>query len=174
MDESTPAGRITERLVSAIEGASFCIADITGHKPNVMWEVGYAMALKKSVIIICQGQDQTPFDIKDMHRIQYDTQDLYSTLQVHLKKSIEDTLSEIKPASETKAQKNYSEYFEPFSRQFANWEFEDEFRRHHVNNNLSGIRAYIVLGIILYLLYIFLDWGLLKNLDKINYFEVIL
>jgi nucleoside 2-deoxyribosyltransferase len=47
LDESRPAGRITERLLGELQSAAFCVADLTGNKANVMWEVGYAMALAK-------------------------------------------------------------------------------------------------------------------------------
>jgi nucleoside 2-deoxyribosyltransferase len=51
LDENRQAGRITARLVQEIESASLCIADLTGSKPNIMWEVGYAMALRKPTIL---------------------------------------------------------------------------------------------------------------------------
>jgi nucleoside 2-deoxyribosyltransferase len=50
VDESRPAGRITDRLIRELRSASFCVADITHEKPNVMWELGYAMALHKPTI----------------------------------------------------------------------------------------------------------------------------
>ena len=52
LDESQPAGRITDRLLKEINAASFCIADLTGNTPNVMWEMGYAMALGRPTIIV--------------------------------------------------------------------------------------------------------------------------
>jgi nucleoside 2-deoxyribosyltransferase len=72
LDESRPAGRITDRLIREIQAASLCIADLTGAKPNVMWEVGYAMALGKPTIIITQENDELPFDVRVMETIHYD------------------------------------------------------------------------------------------------------
>jgi hypothetical protein len=40
LDETRPAGRITDRLLTELQAASMCIADLTGNRPNVMWEVG--------------------------------------------------------------------------------------------------------------------------------------
>ena len=65
LDENRPAGRITDRLLSELRRAAICIADLTGCRPNVMWEVGYAMALHKPLIIVTQQIDEMPFDLKD-------------------------------------------------------------------------------------------------------------
>ena len=80
LDESRPAGRITERLLKELESASLCIADLTGAKPNVMWEVGYAMALGKPTIIITQEPGDLPFDVRVMETIHYDRNHLHDTL----------------------------------------------------------------------------------------------
>ena len=63
LDEVNPWGRITERLLSELKGATLCVADVTELKPNVMWEVGYAMALGKRVLIVTQEPVEKPFDI---------------------------------------------------------------------------------------------------------------
>jgi nucleoside 2-deoxyribosyltransferase len=52
LDDARPAGSITNRLLQEIQAATICVADITGNIPNVMWEVGYAMALEKPIILI--------------------------------------------------------------------------------------------------------------------------
>src|SRR5204862_409394 len=79
-DEARPAGRITERLLAALRECSFCIADLTGSNPNVMWETGYAMALGKPVIVITQDLATLPFDMKDMQALCYDRTHLNSSL----------------------------------------------------------------------------------------------
>src|SRR5687768_3561301 len=72
LDESRPAGRITERLIQELQSATLCVADLSGGKANVMWEVGYAMALGKPTILITQDKGELPFDIHDMLSIQYE------------------------------------------------------------------------------------------------------
>jgi nucleoside 2-deoxyribosyltransferase len=62
------AGRITDDIVTGLQESSLCIADVTSNNPNVMWETGYAMALRKPTILIGQEVEQLPFDLKD-HRI---------------------------------------------------------------------------------------------------------
>jgi hypothetical protein len=92
LDESRPAGRITDRLLSELRAASICIADLTENKPNVMWELGFAMALEKPTIIITQSLSTLPFDIYDMQSIEYNRNRLGATLGAPLKKSVLDTL----------------------------------------------------------------------------------
>jgi len=62
------AGRITDDILRGLNEAAFCIADVSGHNPNVMWETGYAMALGKPTILIGQDIDALPFDLKS-HRV---------------------------------------------------------------------------------------------------------
>lgn len=92
LDEARPAGRITERLLAELRSATLCIADLTETKPNVMWELGFAMALGKPAIIITQSVPSLPFDIKDMQSIEYDRNRLNATLTAPLRQSLLDTL----------------------------------------------------------------------------------
>ncbi len=62
------AGKITDDIIDGIQMSTLCIADITGNNPNVMWEIGYAMALGKKIIIISQDISSKPFDLQ-VHRI---------------------------------------------------------------------------------------------------------
>jgi hypothetical protein len=99
LDESRVAGRITQRLMEELGAASLCVADLTGLRPNVMWEVGYAMALGKPTIIVTQDNEELPFDIHDMHSICYDRGHLGETLGKPLARSVIDTLSAVRPAN---------------------------------------------------------------------------
>ena len=92
LDEARPAGRITDRLLREIQAAALCVADLTGNKSNVMWEVGYAMALGKPVVIITQQLDDLPFDIKDMQSLEYKRNHLSETLGRPLRKILIDTI----------------------------------------------------------------------------------
>lgn len=96
LDENRPAGRITERLIQAMHSATFCIADITEERPNVMWELGYAMALQKPTIVITQGQSTLPFDIADVQTIRYDRNHLRGSLTEPLKRTVIDTLTSMR------------------------------------------------------------------------------
>jgi Nucleoside 2-deoxyribosyltransferase len=95
LDDSRPAGRITDRLLAELRSATICVADLTNLKPNVMWEVGYAMALSKPTILLTQDISHLPFDIKDMQSIPYDRNRLSATLVMPLKRSLLDTLGQL-------------------------------------------------------------------------------
>ncbi len=92
LDENRPAGRITERLLREIHAAGFCVADVTGNKPNVMWELGFAMALQKPTILVSQNLSDLPFDIKDLQTIHYDRNQLTKTLRSPLNMVVLDTI----------------------------------------------------------------------------------
>ena len=93
LDETRPAGRITDRLLSELRSATLCIADLTDTKPNVMWETGFAMALNIPTILITQNLSSLPFDIKDMQSIPYSRDRLSATLAGPLGRSIVDTIA---------------------------------------------------------------------------------
>lgn len=93
LDENQPAGRITERLLRELSSTSFCVADLTGNKPNVMWELGYAMALGRPTIIVTQQRADVPFDIHDMHSLEYDRNRLTRTLSTPLRQVVIDTVA---------------------------------------------------------------------------------
>ncbi len=84
LDDARPAGRITDRLLSELRAATLCVADLTGNKPNVMWELGFAMALGKPAIVVTQTLNDLPFDIKDMQSIEYQRHHLNSSLSIPL------------------------------------------------------------------------------------------
>ena len=91
LDDTKPAGRITDRLLAALRECSFCVADLTGCSPNVMWETGYAMALGKPVIVVTQNVATLPFDVKDMQALPYDRNQLNSSLGAPLRDIVRDT-----------------------------------------------------------------------------------
>lgn len=99
LDDARPAGRITDRLLGELRSATICVADLTDTKPNVMWELGFAMALGKPAIIVTQSVQSLPFDIKDMQSIEYSRTRLTATLQGPLRRSLLDTLVSVETAS---------------------------------------------------------------------------
>lgn len=64
-------GPITAQIIRHIIDADVCIADITDHNPNVMYEIAIAHAADKPVILLKQGGGGGPFDIKDERAIAY-------------------------------------------------------------------------------------------------------
>jgi hypothetical protein len=92
LDEIKSAGRITDDLLGELREAVICVADLTGNKPNVMWEVGYAMALNKPLLLVTQELDSLPFDIKDMRTIKYNRDFIARTLGQPLIEAFRETL----------------------------------------------------------------------------------
>lgn len=57
-----------------IKDATLCFAEISVDNPNVWYEVGYAFAIGKDVVIVCENtRTKFPFDIQHKSIIQYDT-----------------------------------------------------------------------------------------------------
>lgn len=63
---------IIDDITNGIKNADVLIADVTGRNPNVNYELGYAHALNKDVVIISQNIDDIPFDYKHRRSIIYD------------------------------------------------------------------------------------------------------
>jgi hypothetical protein len=80
-DDIAEPGRITDQIINAIDTANVIIADLTGNNPNVMFELGYADAAHKRIILLNQDLNATPFDIKDWRQISYSPADLASARQ---------------------------------------------------------------------------------------------
>jgi hypothetical protein len=65
-----------ESIEKGIREASICLADITADNPNVWYELGYAFALGKPVIMVCSEErtgKKYPFDIQHRSIITYMT-----------------------------------------------------------------------------------------------------
>jgi hypothetical protein len=107
-DEMTEAGRITDQIVTAIERSDVLIADITATNPNVLFELGYADALGKAVIVLNQEIGDTPFDIKDWRQIEYSVDDLPT-----LRSSLVDFLSAALRRQDFQAVVSHPEEAEP-------------------------------------------------------------
>lgn len=63
VDEISHTGIITDQILSAISRSRFIIADLTDARPNCYYEVGYAHALGKPVIILAKEGTTRHFDI---------------------------------------------------------------------------------------------------------------
>lgn len=82
-------GVIIDRIKRRIKESKLVIADISGNNPNVFYEVGYAQALDKPVILISQ-QEETAFDLSTHRHI------LYSSKRISfLEKELSEHLTEI-------------------------------------------------------------------------------
>jgi hypothetical protein len=71
-DDIAEPGKITDQIERAIETASVIVADITGLNPNVMWELGYASAYRKPLVVLNQNPEGSPFDLQQVRQVKYD------------------------------------------------------------------------------------------------------
>ena len=100
-DDISKQGSITGQIKDAISNADVVIADITGVNPNVMWELGYADGLGKSIVILNQRPDDSPFDMVDRRQVKYGpqpTKDDQSQLVRHIRDALRSAFGESPPA----------------------------------------------------------------------------
>lgn len=65
-----------EQIESGIRDAQICLADITLDKPNVWFELGFAIACRKQVVLVCSDERESqkfPFDVQHRSIIKYPT-----------------------------------------------------------------------------------------------------
>jgi|LakMenE01Jun11ns_1017448.scaffolds.fasta_scaffold9685000_1 hypothetical protein len=75
-DQITDPGSITHKVISDILSADIAIADLTGHNPNVFYELGIRHAARKPVVQIIRAGESIPFDNKDQRTIFIDIGDI--------------------------------------------------------------------------------------------------
>ena len=71
LDEQVFSESMITRVYSQISKADIIVADMTGRNANVFYEVGYAHALDKRVILLTQDAKDIPFDLKHYQHIVY-------------------------------------------------------------------------------------------------------
>ena len=74
VDEQVFLGSMLERIYSQISRADLLVADMSGKNPNVFYEVGYAHALGKNVVLLTSVAKDIPFDLKHFPHIVYGTE----------------------------------------------------------------------------------------------------
>jgi len=72
IDELPFVGDVVQKLYDKLEHAGLIIAEMTGQNPNVFYELGYADALRKTVILVAQTAADVPFDVRSRRVITYE------------------------------------------------------------------------------------------------------
>lgn len=90
-DEISASGFVMEQIRTAIQQSRLCIADLTGSNPNVLFEIGYAQASNKPLVLIAEEGSQFPFDVAHQRVIVYG-QDLENA-RVSIRQAISAALS---------------------------------------------------------------------------------
>lgn len=66
IDDDSSVPRILPELLAQISRCAFCIVDLSDEKANVYYELGYADASKKPLIVTAKKGTTLPFDVKDI------------------------------------------------------------------------------------------------------------
>lgn len=79
-------------IESGIKNSELCLAEITTDNPNVWFELGYAIAIPKEVILVCSDErtSKFPFDVQHRNIIKYKTESSqdYTQLRDKIKQRI--------------------------------------------------------------------------------------
>jgi len=103
-DEILGLNPVIEKIESAIAAAPICLAEVSEDNPNVWLELGYALALSRPTVIICERsrRPKLPFDVQHRSIIFYRTDSAsgFSELEKNIIRLVQHEL-----ASEQKIQK---------------------------------------------------------------------
>ncbi len=75
VDRDPSASIPIESIEEGIKDAALCLADISTDNPNIWFELGYAIAREKDIVLICSDGRTTkyPFDVQHRNIIKYST-----------------------------------------------------------------------------------------------------
>ena len=71
-DRFTTRGMV-DQVTTGIRSSKIVLADLTGERPNVFYEMGLAHALGKPVIMLTQRAESIPSDLQHLRWIRYET-----------------------------------------------------------------------------------------------------
>lgn len=77
-DEGKSPDSIGQHVIKRLFESDLVIADLTGHNPNVFYELAIAHGWRKPVVHLISKGEKVPFDIVDQRTIFYDITDLES------------------------------------------------------------------------------------------------
>lgn len=99
VDRDPSAKILIEQIEKKIDEATICLADISIDNPNVWYELGYAFASEKDVVMVCDKQrKEFPFDVRHKSIIPYsnDSKRDFDNLENQIKEKIQVYLSQQK------------------------------------------------------------------------------
>jgi nucleoside 2-deoxyribosyltransferase len=89
-DKEVRPGQIIAHVVENLLDADIVIADLSGQRPNVFYELGVRHALHSNTIIIAQRMEDIPFDLRGQRAFVYHNNNLTHLLKLqdHLTKAV--------------------------------------------------------------------------------------
>ena len=76
VDDFNTLDSITQDILDALNEYDLVIADLTGHNPNVFFEIGYRTKSQKPIIHLKRKGETLPFDVSAIRTFEYDLTDL--------------------------------------------------------------------------------------------------
>lgn len=73
-DHIQAIGPLSKQMFDRIINADICIALLTGHSPNVFYELAVAQAAARPVVVLIEKGQPLPFDVQDLHSVEYTLQ----------------------------------------------------------------------------------------------------
>jgi len=96
-DEILGLNPVIEKIEAAIDAAAICVAEVSEDNPNIWLELGYALALNRPTVILCDKavRPRLPFDIQHRPVILYrtDSRSGYEELERDIIKYVTNQLS---------------------------------------------------------------------------------
>src|SRR4051794_31165561 len=71
-DQLHEPGKISEQMFREIVTGDCCVALLTGHNPNVFYELAVAQTVGTPVVALIEKGEAIPFDIHDLRCVRYD------------------------------------------------------------------------------------------------------
>ncbi len=98
VDDQIFQGNILQRMYNQIAKADLIVADTTGRNVNVLYEIGYAHALRKNVVLVTRGSGDVVFDPTHHPHIVYERLvDLRNELEHKVRNVLETTEQRTSP-----------------------------------------------------------------------------
>lgn len=82
VDRLNDANSITQTIIEHLEESDLVIADISGHNPNVFYEMGFRARTNKPIIHLKTKNERLPFDINTIRTFEYDLTDLDNVTEI--------------------------------------------------------------------------------------------
>jgi hypothetical protein len=120
VDEDPGTTVLIDNIEEGIRTSEICLADMTNDNPNIWYEVGFAIASEKPVVLICASPRPTPppFDIRHRQIIFYSPDspsdfkkmgdEITARLKAQMKKTEElQTIASLSPVKKTEGLSSY-------------------------------------------------------------------
>ena len=101
VDQINDSDSITQTIIDKLLSSELVIADISGHNPNVIFEMGYRKCTDKPIIHLKKKGETIPFDVNTVRTFEYDLTDLDNVEET--KKRLEQTIGTFSFENKTNA-----------------------------------------------------------------------